>query len=70
MLGNDQLTHMVPIPPAEPQEIDTFAKIAILTFLQAQNEQVSNNHTQPMYSDLTLANQIKLFTSKSKYTNQ
>ena len=48
---------MVPQPPAEPQEINAFTTITRLTFLQTQNEQVSNTCTQPMYSDLTLANQ-------------
>ena len=40
-----------------PPEIDAFTTIESLTFLQTQNEQVSNTCTQPMYSDLTLANQ-------------
>ena len=33
-LYNDKLTHMVPITPAEPPEIDTFTTVARLTFLQ------------------------------------
>ena len=48
-LCDDQLTHMVPIPPAEPPEINTFTTIARLTFLQTQDVQVSHAHTQPMY---------------------
>ena len=36
---------MVPIPPAEPQEIDAFTKIARKTILQTQNEQVINTPT-------------------------
>ena len=31
-LCNDQLTHMVPIPPAEPPEINAFITTARLTF--------------------------------------
>ena len=55
-LCNDQLTNMVPIPPAETPEINAFTTITRLTFLQTQNEQVSNTCTQPMYIALTLAN--------------
>ena len=51
------IAHMVPISPAEPPDINAFTTIARLTFLQTQNEQVSNICTQPMYSDSTLANQ-------------
>ena len=48
---------MVLIPPAEPPEINTFTTITRLTFLQTQDEQVSNTCTQPMYSDIALVNQ-------------
>ena len=41
MLCDDQFTHMIPVPPAEPPEINAFTKITRLTFLQAQDEQVS-----------------------------
>ena len=56
-LCDDHSTHMVPVPPAEPLEINAFTKITRLTFLQTQDEQVSNTHTQPMYSEITLVNQ-------------
>ena len=39
---------MVPIPPAESPEVNVVIKIARLTFLQTQTEQVSNTLTQPM----------------------
>ena len=55
-LCNDQVTHMVPIPPTEPPEINAFTTIAKLTFLQTQNVQISNTDKQPMYSNLTSAN--------------
>ena len=41
--------------PAEPTEINAFTTMARLTFLQTKNEQPINIHTQPMYSDSTLA---------------
>ena len=56
-LCDDQLTHMIPIPPAELPEIKAFPTITRLAFLQTKNEQVSNTCTQPMYSDITLVNQ-------------
>ena len=40
-LCDNQLTHMVPAPPAEPLEINAFT--TRLTFLQGQDEQVNNN---------------------------
>ena len=48
---------MIPIPAAEPPEINAFTTITRLTFLQTQNEQISNTHTQPIYNNLTSANQ-------------
>ena len=39
---------MIPIPPAEPPEINIFTTNARLTFLQMQNEQFSDTSTQPM----------------------
>ena len=48
---------MVPVPPAELPEINTFTTITRLTFLQTQDEEVSNTHKQPMYSDIPLVNQ-------------
>ena len=56
-LCNDKLTHMIPVPPAEPPEINTFTTITRLTFLQAKDGQVSNTHKQPMYSNIPLVNQ-------------
>ena len=50
-LCKDHSTHMVPIPPAEPPESNAFTTIVRLTFLQSQDEQVSNTCKQPMYSD-------------------
>ena len=47
---------MVPTPPAEPLEINTFKEIARITFLQTHNEQINSIHTQPMYSNSTSAN--------------
>ena len=41
-LCDDQLTHMVPVPPAELPEINAFTTITRLTFLQTQDEQISN----------------------------
>ena len=52
---NDQLPHMILIPPPEPPEFNSFTTIARLTFLQTQNEQPSNIHTQPMHSDSMLS---------------
>ena len=57
MLCDDQSTHMVPVPPAELPEINAFTTITRLTFLQTQDEQVSNTYKQPMYSDIPLVNQ-------------
>ena len=48
---------MVPIPPAEPLEINAFKTIARLTFLQMQREHINSTHTQPMYSKSIAANQ-------------
>ena len=36
----NQLTYIVPIPPAEPPEIDAFTTVARLIFLETQNELV------------------------------
>ena len=44
VLCYDHLTHMVPIPPAELPKINAFTTIARLTFLQTQDEQVTNTH--------------------------
>ena len=49
-LCDDQSTHMVPLPPAKLPEINTFAAITRLTFLQTQDEPVNNSHKQPMHS--------------------
>ena len=47
---------MVPLPPTEPLEVNTFKTIARLTFSLTQNEHVDNNHTQPIHSSSTLTN--------------
>ena len=57
-LCKDTAVHMVPIPPAEPLEANTFKTIARLTFSQAQNEHINSPNKQPMYSNSTSANQI------------
>ena len=57
VICGDQLTHMVPIPLAELQEIKTITLIARLTFLLVQDKQISNTLLQLMYSDITLDNQ-------------
>ena len=57
VLCDDQLTHMVPVPPAELPEINAFTTSTRLTVLQAQDKQVSNTHNQPMYSNIPLVNQ-------------
>ena len=56
-LCNDPEAHMVPIPPAEPLDINAFKIIARPTFFQTQNEQINNTPTQCMYSNSTSANQ-------------
>ena len=55
-LHNDSAVHMVPIPPAEPYEINAFKTIPRLIFLQTHNEQINSTCTQPMYSNSTSAN--------------
>ena len=55
MLCDDHLTHLVPVP-CELPESNAFTTITTLTFLQTQDEHVSNTHTQPMYSDIPLVN--------------
>ena len=55
-LCDDQSAHMVPLLTDEPPEINAFATITRLTFLQAQDGQISNNH-KPMYSNISLVNQ-------------
>ena len=47
---------MIPLPPAEPPEINAFEPIARLKFSQMQNEHFNNIHTQPMYSNSTPTN--------------
>ena len=49
ILGNDKITlcndsavHMVPIPPAEPLEINAVNTIARLTLSQTQNEHINS----------------------------
>ena len=55
-LCNEPTAHMVPLPPAEPSDVNAFETIARLTFSQVQNEHFNNTHTQPMYSNSTSAN--------------
>ena len=57
VLCDDHLTHMVPISTAQPPETSTFTTITRLTFLQTQDEEVSNTCIQPKYSDIPLGNQ-------------
>ena len=52
-LCNDPTIHMVPLPPAEPLEVNVFETIARLSFSETQKEHVSNTHTQPIYSGST-----------------
>ena len=47
---------MVPLPSAEPSEINTFKTIARLTMPQTQNDHYNNTHVQPTYSNSTLTN--------------
>ena len=56
-LGDDQSAHMVPLPPAEPPEINAFAKITRLAPLKAQDGPISDNCKQCMYSNIPLVNQ-------------
>ena len=50
---------MVPLPPAEPSEVNAFETSARLTFSQTQNEHFNNNHTQPIYcSSISTNNNI------------
>ena len=56
-LYDEQLIHMVPVPPAELPEMNTFTTITRLTFFQTQDEQVSNTCKHPMYSGIPLVNQ-------------
>ena len=65
-LWNDPAIHIVPIPPIELSQVNAFEIIAKLTFLQTQNEQINNTHTQPMYSSSTSANQ----NTNSSHQNQ
>ena len=48
---------MIPVPPAEPPEINAFTTITRLIFSQAQNKQVSSTHKQPIHSNIPLVNQ-------------
>ena len=55
--NQNQLTHTVPVPQAELPETNAFTTMTTLTFLQAQGEQASNTHKQPMYSNVPLISQ-------------
>ena len=68
-LWKDHLTHIGPKPPAKLPEINAFTTITGLTFLQTQDEQVSNTYTQPMYSDIVLVNQNTNSSLQNQYVH-
>ena len=53
----DHTAQIVPFPPANLPETNAFTTVMRLTFLQAQDGQISDNHKQSMYSNITLVNQ-------------
>ena len=57
MLYDDQVAHMVPLPPAELPEINAFITITKYTLLQAQDGQISDKQKQPMCSNIPLVKQ-------------
>ena len=56
-LCDDQSAHMVPLPPAELPEINTFTTLTKITLIQTQDGQITDIHKQPMYSNIPLGNQ-------------
>ena len=66
MLCDDDSAHMVPLPPAELQEINAFTTITRLTLLQAQHGQVSDNCKQPMYSNIPLVTKTQMVHTIAK----
>ena len=57
---------MLPLPPAEPPEINAFTTITRLTLQQAQDGQISDNHKQPLCSNIPLVNQNMNGSHQSK----